>query len=85
VRLAAGGAAKPDVMLAGPEDAVVGLLLGRISRAEAESRGVTAIGNVRGLSGFARAGTKVGVGRRSGEPTDVSRVLTIIGPTVITL
>ena len=58
VHLAAGGAAKPDVMLAGPEDSVVGLLLGRISRAEAESRGVTAIGNVRGLSGLRPRGER---------------------------
>jgi DNA-binding HxlR family transcriptional regulator len=58
VHLAAGGAAKPDVTLAGPEDAVVGLLLGRIDRAEAESRGVMAIGNVRGLSGLRPRGER---------------------------
>jgi DNA-binding HxlR family transcriptional regulator len=48
----------PDVTIAGPQDAVVGLLLGRISRDEAESRGVTAGGNVRGLRGLRPRGER---------------------------
>jgi DNA-binding HxlR family transcriptional regulator len=52
VHLATRRSAKPDVVLAGPDEAVVGLLLGRVGRAEAESRGVTATGNVRGLRGL---------------------------------
>jgi hypothetical protein len=58
VYLSTGGATNPDVTLAGPEDAVVGLLLGRIGRAEALSRGVTATGNVRGLSGLRPRGER---------------------------
>ena len=58
VHLATGRAAKPDVVLAGPDEAVVGLLLGRIGRAEAGSRGVTATGNVRGLSGLRPRGER---------------------------
>ncbi len=58
VHLATGRAAKPDVVLAGPDEAVIGLLLGRIGRAEAESRGVTATGNVRGLSGLRPRGER---------------------------
>jgi DNA-binding HxlR family transcriptional regulator len=50
VRLGAGTAVMPDVTLEGTPEAVVGLLLGRISRREAESRGVRAEGDVRGLS-----------------------------------
>ena len=49
VHLAPGKAAAPDVTLAGPADAVVGLLLGRISRTEAEARTVSAAGNLRRL------------------------------------
>lgn len=58
VYLATAGATDPDVTLAGPEDAVVGLLLGRIRRADAASRGVTATGNVRGLSGLRPRGER---------------------------
>lgn len=58
VYLATGGATNPDATLAGPEDAVVGLLLGRIGRADALSRGVTARGNVRGLSGLRPRGER---------------------------
>jgi DNA-binding HxlR family transcriptional regulator len=58
VYLATGGATNPDVTLAGPEDAVVGLLLGRIGRADALSRGVTATGNLRGLSGLRPRGER---------------------------
>ena len=50
VRLGAGVAVMPDVTLEGPPEAVVGLLLGRISRREAESRSVRAEGDVRSLS-----------------------------------
>jgi hypothetical protein len=46
------------VHLAGPPDAVVGLLLGRISRAEAESKGVTATGDLRRLSGLRPRGER---------------------------
>ncbi len=49
VHLAHGRATAPDVTIAGPPDAAVGLLLGRIGRAEAESRGVTATGDLRKL------------------------------------
>jgi DNA-binding HxlR family transcriptional regulator len=49
VHLAHGGATAPDVTIAGPPDAAVGLLLGRIGRAEAESSGVTAAGDLRKL------------------------------------
>jgi DNA-binding HxlR family transcriptional regulator len=49
VHLAQGRATAPDVSIAGPPDAAVGLLLGRIDRAEAESRGVTATGDLRKL------------------------------------
>jgi DNA-binding HxlR family transcriptional regulator len=58
VYLATGAATNPDATLAGPEDAVVGLLLGRIGRADALSRGVTATGNVRGLSGLRPRGER---------------------------
>jgi DNA-binding HxlR family transcriptional regulator len=49
VHVAHGRATSPDVTIAGPPDAAVGLLLGRIGRAEAESRGVTATGDLRKL------------------------------------
>lgn len=52
VHLAQGATTNPDVTLAGPHEAAVGLLLGRISRAEAESRGVAATGRVRELRGL---------------------------------
>jgi DNA-binding HxlR family transcriptional regulator len=58
VYLASGAATNPNVTLAGPEDAVVGLLLGRIGRADALSRGVTATGNVRKLSGLRPRGER---------------------------
>ena len=58
VHLTIGGAAHPDVTLAGPQDAVVGLLLGRIGRADAESRGVTASGAVRSLKGLRPRGER---------------------------
>jgi len=49
VHLAHGRATAPDVTIAGTPDAAVGLLMGRIGRAEAESRGVTATGDLRKL------------------------------------
>jgi len=58
VHLAPGKAAAPDVTLAGPADAVVGLLLGRISRTEAEARTVSAAGNLRKLKGLRPRGER---------------------------
>ena len=55
VHLAPGKAAAPDVTLAG---AVVGLLLGRISRTEAEARTVSAAGNLRRLKGLRPRGER---------------------------
>jgi DNA-binding HxlR family transcriptional regulator len=52
VRLVAGEAQRPDVTLAGSPEPVVGLLLGRIDRAQAEKRGVSAAGDVRRLRGL---------------------------------
>lgn len=69
VYLATGGATNPDVTLAGPEDAVVGLLLGRIGRADALSRGVTTTGNVRGLSGLRPRGERRPVSSASRQAT----------------
>lgn len=50
VHLVPGKATDPDVALAGPPEPVVGLLLGRIGRADAESRGVIAAGDIRRLT-----------------------------------
>lgn len=58
VRLTPGVAANPDVRIAGPQEAVVGLLLGRISRAEAESGGAAAAGEVRRLPGLRPRGER---------------------------
>ena len=58
VYLAPGRATNPDVTLAVPQGAVVGLLLGRISRGDAESRGVKAAGDVRRLSGLRPRGER---------------------------
>jgi hypothetical protein len=58
VHLAPGRATNPDVTLAGPQDAVVGLLLGRISRGDAESRGVKAAGDIHRLSGLRPRGER---------------------------
>lgn len=58
VHLTSGGRTHPDVTLAGPQDAVVGLLLGRISRPDAESRGVTASGDIRRLKGLRPRGER---------------------------
>jgi hypothetical protein len=59
VYLAPGRPTNPDVTLAGPQDAVVGLLLGRISRGDAESKGVTAAGDIRRLSGLRPRGERL--------------------------
>ena len=52
VHLATGAATAPDVTLSGSPDAVVALLLGRVTRVAAEARGVTAHGDVRALRGL---------------------------------
>jgi DNA-binding HxlR family transcriptional regulator len=58
VHLVGGGTADPDVVIAGPQEPVVGLLLGRISRSEAESKGVGSLGDVRRLSGLRPRGER---------------------------
>lgn len=60
VHLSSGGRADPDVTLTGPTEPVVGLLLGRISRSTAESRGVTVKGDVRRLRGLRPRGERSG-------------------------
>jgi DNA-binding HxlR family transcriptional regulator len=52
VHIAQGRPIAPDLSLAGQTEPVVGLLLGRISRGEAESRGVTVTRDARRLSGL---------------------------------
>jgi DNA-binding HxlR family transcriptional regulator len=52
VHLAPGTATDPDIVLSGASEPVVGLLLGRISGAQARSRGVEVRGDVRRLSGL---------------------------------
>jgi DNA-binding HxlR family transcriptional regulator len=52
VHLVRGPARSPDVVLAGPPDGVAGLVGGRLSRAEAEARGVTVRGDARKLAGL---------------------------------
>lgn len=58
VHMVPGSPTDADVTLAGPSEAVVGLLLGRISRADATSRGVMAGGSVRKLSGLRPRGER---------------------------
>jgi DNA-binding HxlR family transcriptional regulator len=58
VHIAPGRHPAPDVTLGGPPEAVVGLLLGRITRAQAESRGVAAAGDLRRLSGLRPRGER---------------------------
>jgi len=58
VQLVPGRAPAPDVSLAGPTEPVVGLLLGRITRADAVSRGVRATGDVRRLGGLRPRGER---------------------------
>lgn len=60
VHLAPGKAPLPDVALSGPPDAVVGLLLGRVDRAQAESRGVTTTGDLGILAGLRPRGERPG-------------------------
>jgi DNA-binding HxlR family transcriptional regulator len=57
--------AAPDVTIAGPPDAAVGLLLGRLERVEAESRGVTATGDLRRLAGLRPRGERPAPGLAS--------------------
>jgi DNA-binding HxlR family transcriptional regulator len=65
VRLARGPASAADVTISGPADAAVGLLLGRIGRADAKSRGVTATGAVRRLRGLRPRGERPPAAARS--------------------
>jgi hypothetical protein len=58
VHMTSSWALAPDVTLSGPPEPVVGLLLGRITRAEAESRGVTSAGDVRALTGLRPRGER---------------------------
>lgn len=58
VHLQPGPAAAPDVSLAGPPDAMVGLLLGRIDAAKAEARGVSSDGDLGRLSGLRPRGER---------------------------
>ncbi|MBV9100942.1 MAG: helix-turn-helix transcriptional regulator [Candidatus Dormibacteraeota bacterium] len=58
VHIATRAASTPDVTLAGPPEPVVGLLLGRITRAQAEARGVRARGDVRRLTGLRPRGER---------------------------
>ena len=52
VTMVRGRATTADVVLSGPVESVVGLLLGRITRAEATERGVETSGKVRLLAGL---------------------------------
>ncbi len=58
VHLAPGRATAPDITLAGPTEPVVGLLLGRISKATATARGVTTVGDTRRLKGLRPRGER---------------------------
>lgn len=58
VRVAPGRADAPDVTLEGELEPVVGLLLGRIGRAQAISQGVSVIGDTRGLRGLRPRGER---------------------------
>jgi DNA-binding HxlR family transcriptional regulator len=58
VHLAQGGAIEPDVTLSGPPEPVVALLLGRVSRLEAEAQGVSVAGDTRRLSGLRLRGER---------------------------
>jgi DNA-binding HxlR family transcriptional regulator len=61
VRLQPGPAMSPDLVLAGPPDAIIGLLTGALDRTSAASRGVTTQGDLRQL---ARLRTPPRTGRR---------------------
>ncbi len=56
-----------DIVLAGPTEPVVALLLGRISRANAASRGVSTRGDVRRLRGLRPRGEAGSLGRPPAE------------------
>ena len=58
VRLTRGGSPSADITLAGPAEPVVGLLLGRIDRTEAERLGVRTSGNLRRLRGLRPRGER---------------------------
>ncbi|CAN5611331.1 winged helix-turn-helix transcriptional regulator [soil metagenome] len=58
VHLEPGRATAPDVSLTGPPDAMVGLLLGRIDAPDAEARGVSIDGDLRGLQGLRPRGER---------------------------
>jgi hypothetical protein len=58
VHLEPGPAASADVALAGPTDATVGLLLGRITASAAAARGVTVRGATRRLRGLRPRGER---------------------------
>ncbi len=59
VHLHQGPVADPDVVLAGPPESVVGLLLGRISQAQALGAGVHVTGRARLLAGLRPRGEAV--------------------------
>ncbi|MEZ5166670.1 MAG: hypothetical protein R2695_09310 [Acidimicrobiales bacterium] len=52
VELTPGHATNPDVVISGPVEAAVGLLLGRIDKATATDHGVTAHGPIKTLAGL---------------------------------
>jgi len=58
VHLVPGTSRSPDVVLAGAPEPVVGLLLGRIDRSEAEQQGVDASGDLRRLRGLRPRGER---------------------------
>ncbi len=58
VTLAPGRAPEPDVILTGPTEPAVALLLGRIHKAEAIQRGVRIRGSARALSGLRPRGER---------------------------
>jgi DNA-binding HxlR family transcriptional regulator len=71
VSVVSGPHASPDVVLSGPPDGVVGLLAGRINRADAIRRGVTIRGDARKLSKLRRhhnAGSSQGDPKIQGRP-----------------
>lgn len=68
VHLVPGRATAPDITIAGPPDAAVGLLLGRIGRAEAEARGINATGDLRRLAGVRPRGERRAAARGAVEP-----------------
>lgn len=59
VHLHQGPVADPDVVLTGPPESVVGILLGRISQAEAVGAGVQVTGRARRLAGLRPRGEEV--------------------------